>query len=43
MKAHGLCARRKRKFKATTNSAHKLPVSPNLLERTFSIQVPDRI
>src|SRR5471032_671756 len=31
MKAHDLCARGKRKFKATTNSTHNLPVSPNLL------------
>jgi len=43
MKAHGLCARGKRKFKATTNSAHKLPVSPNLLERKFSVEAPDRV
>jgi transposase len=41
MKAHSLCARGKRKFKATTNSAHKLPVSPNLLERKFSVEAPD--
>jgi transposase InsO family protein len=43
MKAHGLCARGKRKFKATTNSAHKFPVLPNLLERKFSVETPDRI
>ena len=43
MKAHGLCARGKRKFKATTNSAHKLPVSPNRLERKFSAEAPNRI
>ena len=43
MKAHGLCARGKRKFKATTNSAHDLPVSPNLLERKFSVGAPDRV
>ena len=43
MKAHSLCARGKRTFKATTNSAHKLPVSPNLLERKFSIEAPDRV
>jgi len=33
--ARPLAARGKRKFKATTNSAHNLPVSPNLLERKF--------
>ena len=43
MKAHGLCARGKRKFKATTNSAHDLPVSPNLLERQFSVDTPNRV
>jgi len=43
IKAHGLQARGKHKFKATTNSAHKLPVSPNLLERKLSVVAPDRI
>lgn len=43
MKAHGLRARGKRKFKATTNSCHCLPVSPNLLERRFSVEAPNRI
>ena len=43
MKAHGLRARGKREFKATTNSAHKLPVSPNLLERKFSVEAADRV
>jgi hypothetical protein len=43
MKAHGLRARGKRKFKATTNSAHDFPVSPNLLERKFSVDTPNRV
>jgi putative transposase len=43
MKAQSLHARGKCKFKATTNSAHDLPVSPNLLERRFSVDEPDRI
>src|SRR5208283_426972 len=43
MKTHGLQARGKRKFKATTNSSHRLPVSPNLLERKFSVDAPDRV
>jgi len=43
MKAHGLRARGKRKFKATTNSTHDLPVSPNLLERQFSVDTPNRV
>lgn len=42
MKVHGLQARGKRKFKfkATTNSSHRLPVSPNLLERNFCAAEP---
>ena len=43
MKANGLHARGKRKFKATTNSNHTLPVSPDLLERTFSTPEPNRV
>ncbi len=43
MKAHGLQARGKRKFRATTNSFHGLPVSPNLLERDFCVEAPNRV
>jgi putative transposase len=43
MKVHGLRARGKRKFKATTNSSHGLPVSPNLLERRFTVEAPNRV
>jgi putative transposase len=43
MKAHGLRARGKRKFKATTNSCHCFPVSPNLLERRFSVETSNRV
>lgn len=32
-----------RKFKATTNSKHKLPVAENLLEQKFEAQAPDEI
>ena len=35
MRRQGLVAKAGRKFKATTNSNHKLPVSPNLLEQDF--------
>lgn len=38
MKLHGWRARAAKKYKATTNSNHKLPVSPNLLEQDFSAQ-----
>lgn len=36
MSRQGLVAKAGRKFKATTNSRHKLPVSPNLLEQDFT-------
>ena len=31
MRAHGIRAKTRRKFEATTDSNHKLPVAPNLL------------
>lgn len=37
----GLCAKAGRKFKATTNSKHNLPVSPNLLNQDFSAERPN--
>jgi len=43
MKTHGLRARGKRKFKATTNSSHGLPVSPNLPERRFTVEAPNQV
>jgi transposase InsO family protein len=36
MAQHGIRARHKRKYIATTNSNHNLPVAPNLLERNFT-------
>ena len=43
MKQHGIRARGKRKFKATTDSNHSLPVAPNLLERNFSPTAPNTV
>ena len=43
MKANGLRAKGKRKFRVTTDSAHGLPVSPNLLERKFDAALPNRV
>jgi transposase InsO family protein len=40
MKELGLAPKRRRKYRCTTNSKHKLPVAPNLLERNFD---PERI
>ncbi len=42
MRAQGLRTKAKRKFKATTNSNHDLPVSPDLLQRDFSAVAPNR-
>src|SRR5512137_78424 len=43
MKLHGIKARGKRKFKATTDSNHGLPVAENLLNREFTPAAPDRV
>ncbi len=42
MQAEGLRAKAARKYKATTNSNHKLPVAPNLLEQDFTASAPNR-
>jgi putative transposase len=43
MRGMGLAARRKRRFRRTTDSAHALPVAPNLLGRDFAAAAPDRV
>lgn len=43
MRDHAIRARGKRKFKATTDSNHGLPVSDNLLNRAFLQDRPDRV
>jgi putative transposase len=42
MREHGIRARHKRRFKATTDSKHSLPVAENLLERNFAPEAPNR-
>lgn len=42
MKDNGIKAKRKKKFKITTDSSHKEPISPNLLEQNFSAEAPKR-
>lgn len=39
----GLRCRQKRKFKATTNSNHSLPVAENILDQTFTPTAPNRV
>ena len=43
MRGMGLAARRPRRFRRTTDSAHAFPVAPNLLGRDFQAPAPDRI
>jgi len=40
---HGIKAKAKKKYKATTDSKHNLPVAPNLLGRRFAVDVPNRV
>lgn len=37
----GIESRRKRRFKATTDSNHSLPIAENILERKFEVDAPD--
>jgi len=39
----GLHCKQKRKFKATTNSRHKLPVAENLLNQKFQVVEPNKV
>ncbi len=41
MRVNGWRAKAAKKFKATTNSNHKLPVAPNLLQQNFSENKPN--
>ncbi len=43
MRRHGLAARTRRKFKATTNSEHSHPLAKNLLNREFEQDAPNRV
>ena len=41
MKKAGLVSRHRRKYKVTTDSDHKYPIAPNLLNRDFSVGLPN--
>lgn len=43
MQRHGLRAKGKRKFVVTTDSAHRLPIAPDLVQRRFNPTAPNRI
>jgi putative transposase len=39
----GIRCKQKRKFKATTDSKHKLPVAENMLGQQFTVAAPDKV
>jgi transposase InsO family protein len=41
MRGMGLAARRRRRFRRTTDSSHAFPIAPNLLGRNFTAEAPD--
>jgi putative transposase len=43
MRVNSIKGRHKRKYKATTDSKHTLPVAPNLLEQKFETVRPDQV
>jgi len=42
MRARGLAARRRRRFRVTTQSRHPFPIAPNVLARQFDRALPDQ-
>jgi len=42
MRENGIAVKRNRKFKATTDSNHSFNIAPNLLERDFTADRPNR-
>ncbi len=43
MREAGLKAKSRRKYKATTDSNHSLPIAPNLLKRDFEVDRPNAV
>jgi len=43
MRENGIKAKTHRKFKATTDSKHKYPVAPNLLDQKFDVAAPNTV
>ena len=42
MRENGIRARHKRRYKATTDSKHALPIAPNVLDRNFAPSAPNQ-
>jgi putative transposase len=43
MDHYGLVCKAAKRYKATTNSKHNLPVAPNLLEQNFVVSAPNKV
>ena len=43
MRENGIRARHKRRYKATTDSKHSLPIAPNVLDRGFAPAAPNQV
>ena len=43
MQPHGIRAKGKTRIKVTTDSNHDLPIAPNLLDRQFTVDAPDKV
>lgn len=43
MREYGLVARCRKRFRVTTNSEHNHPIAPNLLERNFTADAPNKV
>jgi len=43
MKKAGVSVKRRKRFKRTTDSNHKLPIAPNFLNRQFKVERPDTV
>jgi putative transposase len=43
MRDNNIKSKRKKKFKATTNSKHNLKIAPNLLNQDFKVDIPDTV
>lgn len=43
MRENGLYARRRRRFRKTTDSRHAKPIAPNVLERDFAASAPNEV
>jgi putative transposase len=43
MRSEGIAARRKRRHSRTTDSKHSDPIAPNLLDRDFHAEAPNRV